>query len=99
MSEDLRPPPFLYHELVEVVALAGDESYGDGEPVKGDALLGERGFVVGACPSSDRRGWLLEVMVNVRETFRDAYPGLQEHVWEGVWFREEMLATTGLIRE
>jgi hypothetical protein len=46
MNEDLRPPPFIYHERVQIIATAGDEAYGDGELVKGDGLIGEGGDCV-----------------------------------------------------
>jgi hypothetical protein len=38
-------------------------------------------------------------MVEARREFLEAYPSDWGPVWEGVWFREEMLESTGLIRE
>jgi hypothetical protein len=99
MSDNLGPPRFVWREVVRIVSISGDETHGDGEPVDGQALIGAEGTVFGACPRSDRRGWLIEVAAPTRQTILDDWPSSWGAVWEEVWLREEMLESTGLVRE
>src|SRR5262245_60094331 len=95
MDVRLGPPRFLFLEHVRIVAAAGDEAYDDGQPVNWDVLVGEVGDVWAARPTSDRRGWMLHVMVPARPAMQHLGIG-DGPVFEGVWWREGLLESVGL---
>jgi hypothetical protein len=86
-KRDIRPPRFLYSEVVRVVACTGREVGDDGDPVDAAGLVGEQLVVGDAVPTAGRDGWLIGAR------------GFEETEGWTVWFAKDSLESTGLAED
>jgi len=80
---DLRPPRFLYLDVVRVLASTGLEVGYEGYPVDVTGVVGEELVVEDAVPAAERDGWLIAVR---------RFEGTGDWM---AWFAEDSLEGTG----